>query len=73
MASTPATVLRQRDAIGVVALALIRLIIAPLTVLAREGDGDANVSAGHGPSRVGKYCRESLLAPGKEKPRHGAR
>jgi hypothetical protein len=43
----PAAVLAQADAIGVVALALIRLVVAPLAVLAGEGDSDAYVSAGH--------------------------
>jgi hypothetical protein len=45
--AAPAAVLAQADAIGVVALALIRLVVAPLAVLAGEGDSDANVSAGH--------------------------
>src|SRR5579862_202560 len=44
---TPAAVLAQGHAIGVVALALIRLIVAMLALLACEGDSDANVSAGH--------------------------
>src|ERR1700737_1527145 len=59
---TPAAVLRQRDAIRVVALALVRLVVASLALLAREGDSDPYVSAGHEPSRVGN----SLLTPGKE-------
>src|ERR1039457_6533081 len=65
----PAAVFRQRDAIRVVALALVRLIVAALALLAREGASDPYVSAGHEPSKVGN----SLLTPGKEKPRHGAR
>src|ERR1700737_495403 len=42
-----ATVLAQRDAIRVVALALIGLVIAMLALLACEGDSDSDVSAGH--------------------------
>jgi peptidoglycan-N-acetylglucosamine deacetylase len=45
--ATPAAVLAQPDAIGVVALALIRLVIAVLALLAGEGDSNPNVSAGH--------------------------
>src|SRR6201989_325916 len=48
----PLAVLAQRDAIGVVALALVRLVVAPLALLAGEGDCDADVSAGHTPLRV---------------------
>jgi hypothetical protein len=44
---TPAAVLAQGYAIGVIALALVRLIVATLALLACEGDSDANVSAGH--------------------------
>lgn len=53
MRLAPAAVLAQLDPLRVVALALVRLIVAPLAVLACEGDGDSNVSAGHGCSRVG--------------------
>ncbi len=45
--ATPATVLAQRHPIRVVALALIRLVVAMLALLACEGDRDSNVSAGH--------------------------
>jgi hypothetical protein len=45
--ATPAAVLAQPDAIGVVALALIGLVVAVLALLAGEGDSDPNVSAGH--------------------------
>jgi hypothetical protein len=45
--TTPAAVLAQPDAIGVVALALVRLVITVLALLASEGDCDPNVSAGH--------------------------
>src|SRR3954471_5364485 len=47
----PLAVLAQRDAVGVVALALVRLVVAPLALLACEGDSDAHVSAGHTPLR----------------------
>jgi hypothetical protein len=39
--------LAQGDPIGVVALALVGLVVAMLALLAREGDSDSNVSAGH--------------------------
>src|SRR5690348_14955152 len=45
--AAPLAVLAQRDAIGVVALALVGLVVAMLALLAREGDSDSNVSAGH--------------------------
>jgi hypothetical protein len=48
VAATPAAVLAQRHPVGVVALALISLIVAVLALLAREGDSDSNVSASHG-------------------------
>ena len=38
---------------GIVALALVRLVVASLAVFARERDCDPNVSAGHGRSKVG--------------------
>src|SRR4030095_16161314 len=47
VAAAPRAVLAQRDAIGVVALALVGLVVAPLALLAGEGDSDAHVSAGH--------------------------
>jgi hypothetical protein len=47
MPTAPAAVLAQADAVGVVALALVCLIVAMLALLAGEGDSDANVSAGH--------------------------
>jgi hypothetical protein len=51
MRPAPLAELPQRDAIGVVALTLVGLIVAPLALLAGEGDSDANVSAGHTPLR----------------------
>src|SRR3954451_825673 len=50
--AAPLAVLAQRDAIGGVGLALVRLVVAPLALLAGEGDCDADVSAGHTPLRV---------------------
>jgi hypothetical protein len=51
MPATPAAVLAQGDPVGVVALALIRLVVTLLALLASERDCDAYVSAGHvGPS-----------------------
>jgi hypothetical protein len=47
MRFAPLAVLAHPDAIRVVALGLVGLIVASLAVLAREGDSDANVSAGH--------------------------
>src|SRR3954468_27211 len=44
----PLAVLAQADAIRVVALGLLGLVVPALAVLAREGDGDPDVSAGHG-------------------------
>src|SRR5687768_7960271 len=56
----PLAVLAQRDAIGVVALGLIGLIVPALALLAREGDGDPDVSTGHVAARSegrGLACR----------------
>src|SRR4029077_6778184 len=47
VAPAPAAVLAQLDALGVIALALVGLVIPALTLLASEGDGDPDVSAGH--------------------------
>jgi uncharacterized membrane protein YeiH len=43
----PPTVLAQLDAIGVVAFALVGLIVAAPALLARQRDGDPHVSSGH--------------------------
>src|SRR5215208_2126625 len=43
----PLAVLAQPDAIRVVALGLVGLVVPALALLAREGDGDPDVSAGH--------------------------
>ncbi len=48
--ATPAAVLAQRHPIGVVALALVCLIVAMLALLACEGDSDSHISAGHVPN-----------------------
>jgi hypothetical protein len=45
--ATPAAVLAQTDPIGVVALALIRLVVTVLALLASERDSDPDVSASH--------------------------
>src|SRR5436190_8461112 len=45
--AAPAAVLAQLDPVGIVALRLLALVIAPLALLARECDGDSDVSAGH--------------------------
>src|SRR5580704_4309729 len=55
--ATPAAVLAQGDPVGVVALALVGLVVAMLTLLASEGDSDANVSAGHCGSKSSKRRR----------------
>src|SRR4051794_24885050 len=47
--ATPLAVFAQRDPLGIVALGLVGLVVAPLAFLAREGDADAHVSAGHVP------------------------
>ncbi len=65
-----ATVLAQGDAIGVVALALVGLVVAMFALLAREGDSDSNVSAGHGQKPLRSFGQPD---PGEEKPRPGAR
>src|SRR4051812_6693433 len=66
----PLAVLAQRDAIGVVPLGLVGLVVPALALLACEGDGDPDVSTGHDAARSEG---RGQLAPGKEKPRSGAR
>ena len=65
--ATPAAVLAQRDAIWVVAFALIGLVVTALALLAREGDSDPDVSAGH----VRYPCVVVNAVEGEEKPRPG--
>src|SRR3954449_2740619 len=65
MRPAPLAVLAQRDAIGVVALALVRLVVAPLALLAGEGDSDAHVSAGHTPLRDEDVGRPTALGTEK--------
>src|SRR5918999_15995 len=48
MPATPAAVLAELDPVGIVPLRLLGLVVAPLALLAREGDGDSDVSASHG-------------------------
>src|SRR2546422_5614324 len=43
----PISVLAHCHPIGIVALALVGLVVAPFALLASECDGDSNVSAGH--------------------------
>src|SRR5687767_425544 len=42
--AAPTAVLAELDPVGMVALGLLGLVVAPLALLAREGDGDSNVS-----------------------------
>jgi hypothetical protein len=72
MAAAPLAVLTQADAIRVVALGLVGLVVPALALLACEGDGDPDVSAGHVTALRGKKGRRTV-APGKGKPRTGAR
>src|SRR3954453_23436195 len=46
----PLAVLAQGDAVRVVALGLLGLVVPALALLAGEGDGDPDISAGHGSS-----------------------
>src|SRR3954447_6657425 len=69
--AAPLAVLAQRDAIRVVALALVRLVVAPLALLAGEGDCDADVSAGHTPLRV--RCGPTGWSGQKNDPRRASR
>src|SRR3954454_5233081 len=72
MPPAPLAVLAQGDAVRVVALGLLGLVVPALALLAREGDGYPDVSAGHGTA-----CSESRWfvgrRGGKGKPRTGAR
>jgi hypothetical protein len=47
VATAPAAVLAQLDALWVVALALVGLVVPALAFLARERYSDPDVSAGH--------------------------
>ena len=47
VAPAPAAVLAQLKSLGIVALALIRLVVPALALLAREGYGDPDISTGH--------------------------
>jgi hypothetical protein len=47
MPAAPTAVLAKLDPIGMVALGLLGLVVAPLALLAREGDGDSDISASH--------------------------
>ena len=63
----PLAVLAQGDAIGVVALGLVGLVVAPLALLAGEGDSDAHVSAGHAGSSVVEEVFGRPTGPGQRK------
>jgi hypothetical protein len=45
--AAPTAVLAKLDPVGMVALGLLGLVVAPLAFLTREGDGDSDVSASH--------------------------
>jgi hypothetical protein len=45
--TAPATVLAQAHPVGIVALALVGLVVAMLALLAGEGDSNSNISASH--------------------------
>jgi hypothetical protein len=53
MPATPAAVLAELDPVRIVPLRLFGLVVTPLALLTREGDGDSNVSASHG--SFGRY------------------
>src|ERR1700750_2794526 len=60
MPPAPLAVLAQGDAIRVIALGLLGLVVPALALLAGEGDGDPDISAGHGrraPRGVGSWMR----------------
>src|SRR5207342_1638061 len=65
-----AAVLAQRHPVRVVALALVRLVVAMLAILAGEGDSDSHVSAGHGSEIPGSSV---VLPRAKKNPARGAR
>src|SRR5215212_9205344 len=69
MPAAPLAVLAQGDAIRVVALGLVGLVVPALALLAGEGHSDPDVSAGHD----GCSVKSKIMAPGKGKPRTGAR
>jgi hypothetical protein len=48
MPATPTAVLAKLDPVRIVPLGLLGLVVTPLALLAREGDGDSNISASHG-------------------------
>jgi hypothetical protein len=71
--SAPAAVLAELDPVGIVPLRLLGLIVAPLALLAREGDGDSDFSASHG--SFGRLGRERPTASrgNAKRPRRAAR
>src|SRR3954470_23907138 len=67
MPPAPLAVLAQGDAVRVVALGLVGLVVPALALLAGEGDGDPDVSAGHNgvlrESRGLRYWRRAEKNP----------
>jgi hypothetical protein len=68
VAPAPAAILPELDPLRIVPLALIRLVVPALALLACEGDSDPNVSASH-VALPEKLVVEwfGLTAPGVEK------
>src|SRR3954470_17365942 len=68
--ATPLAVFAQRDPLGIVALGLVGLVVAPLAFLACEGDADAHVSASHvcGTPSVRLRAEERPAEGGPERP-----
>jgi hypothetical protein len=60
----PAAVFAQLEALGVVALALIRLVVPALTHLAGERCSDPDISTGH---VLASRFSLSVRAPGRER------
>src|SRR5947207_14260942 len=60
----PPAVLAQRDAFRVVALGLVGLVVAPLALLAGEGDTDAHISTGHENRAPSDRLRQEHDQPG---------
>src|SRR4051794_20880435 len=66
--AAPLAVLAQLDAIRRVPLGLVRLVVAPLAVLACKRDRDSDISACHGRSESSAAPRERFAAPGAASP-----
>src|SRR5829696_1760662 len=57
--AAPAAVLAELDPVRIVALGLLGLVVAPLALLAGEGHGDSDVSAGHRLPRLARPERSA--------------